>query len=267
MAQDPWALQTSYGVASGSGTFSGSVTESLAQLESLWIAAGGPTSAAPEAAAIAKAESGGQALDYNATQASGDQSFGLWQINVAPNAHPGYLTQAENATIFSPAQNAADAVAVYKSSGFGAWSSTKSVNGAAPTFEQFLGLAPDPSSTEVATAVAAQPTPPNYSQNPIQAGITHLLVGPGVGGNANGTAGVSGTSVGTTSAAPLIPGDMFGANAALATLQTSWSTFWAAHPATIIVAGVVLALIAWALLAGGGGSNVNVSLAPAAAAA
>lgn len=81
-----------------------------AQLETLWIQAGGPIAAAPEAAAIALAESNGNVHAHNASGASG-----LWQILGAP---PGV-----SGNVFDPATNAKMAVAKYKqaSNSFTPW--------------------------------------------------------------------------------------------------------------------------------------------------
>lgn len=72
-----------------------------AQLEGLWINAGGPRDQAPTAAAIAEAESGGNSDARNPSGASG-----LWQI--LGNPFPG--------NVFDPATNARMAVAKYKDS-------------------------------------------------------------------------------------------------------------------------------------------------------
>lgn len=72
---------------------------SYAQLEGLWINAGGPKSLAPLAAAIAEAESGGNSDARNPSGASG-----LWQI--LGNPFPG--------NPFDPATNARMAVAKWR---------------------------------------------------------------------------------------------------------------------------------------------------------
>ena len=79
---------------------------SYAQLEALWINAGGQRNMAPTMAAIAEAESGGNSDAHNPSGASG-----LWQI--LGNPFPG--------NPFDPATNARMAVAKYKSQGLGAW--------------------------------------------------------------------------------------------------------------------------------------------------
>jgi len=78
-------------------------TYNYAELEGLWIVAGGNKTAAPIAAAIALAESGG-----DPTIPNGPYVMGLWQINTAPNANPEYtVTQMKD-----PLANAVAAVKI-----------------------------------------------------------------------------------------------------------------------------------------------------------
>ena len=94
-----------------------------AQLEGLWIQAGGPAAQAPVAAAIAEAESGGNPLAaYPGTtvapgQGSTDDATGLWQILGLP---AGDFTAAE---LTDPLENAEMAVAKYTQAGdwFSPW--------------------------------------------------------------------------------------------------------------------------------------------------
>lgn len=58
----------------------GSVTYNYAQLEGIWVQAGGPVGSAPIAAAIAMAESGGTTTATN-QDSNGTVDRGLWQIN------------------------------------------------------------------------------------------------------------------------------------------------------------------------------------------
>jgi hypothetical protein len=102
---------------SGAGGGGPGTKYTYAQLEGLWINAGGPKAEAPIAAAIALAESGGCSSDLNPTDNGGTQtSWGLWQISNGTHNPPvpGILT---------PATNAQQAVAKYKSDGntFGDW--------------------------------------------------------------------------------------------------------------------------------------------------
>ena len=80
-------------------------TLSYAELEGLWLTAGGSKSADSMAAAIAMAESTGSTTAMN-----GQYVSGLWQINTAPNANPEYtVAQMQN-----PLANAKAAVAISK---------------------------------------------------------------------------------------------------------------------------------------------------------
>jgi hypothetical protein len=74
-----------------------------AELEGLWIIAGGSSASAPTAAAIALAESQG-----NPTITNGPYVAGLWQINTAPDAHPEYTVSQMQ----SPLANAVAAIKV-----------------------------------------------------------------------------------------------------------------------------------------------------------
>jgi len=88
---------------------------SYAQLEQLWINAGGAKSLAPVAAAIAEAESGGNPQAVNPTDNNGTQtSWGLWQISNGTHAQPV-------PNILDPTVNAAQAVAKYQASGWEPW--------------------------------------------------------------------------------------------------------------------------------------------------
>lgn len=95
---------------SNSGMNTGDPTTDLAQL---WIDAGGNPGVANTMAAIAMAESGGNVGAQN----SSSGAAGLWQI--LPSAHPQYNIQQ---LLSDPLYNAQAAVAVFKSQGFGAWS-------------------------------------------------------------------------------------------------------------------------------------------------
>jgi hypothetical protein len=86
-----------------------------AQLEGLWIKAGGSKGLAPLMAAIAEAESGGDSTAENDKDNDGTQtSWGLWQISDGTHNQPV-------PNILSPSVNAQQAVAKYKTEGLGAW--------------------------------------------------------------------------------------------------------------------------------------------------
>ena len=107
---------------------------SYAQLEGLWINAGGPSAVAPIAAAIAMAESGGNSDQVNRTDNYGTQtSWGLWQISDGTHNEP-----VQN--ILDPSVNAAQAVQKYNASGWAPWGTY--VSGA---WRQFFktGVTPD----------------------------------------------------------------------------------------------------------------------------
>lgn len=83
----------------------------FAQLEQLWLNAGGPSSAEEDAAAVAEAESGGCSTDLNTTDNGGTQtSYCLWQISNGTHSAP-----APN--ILNPSVCAQQAVAKYEGEG------------------------------------------------------------------------------------------------------------------------------------------------------
>ena len=132
---------------------------SYAQLEQLWINAGGAKAQAPMAAAIAEAESGGNSAALNLTDNNGTQtSVGLWQVSNGTHPYP--------AAWATPAGNATEAVAKYQAAG--GWSPWGTYSSGA--YRQFLNgsTTPDPNvpssggggtagqSTAAAQAAAAQ---------------------------------------------------------------------------------------------------------------
>lgn len=83
----------------------------FAQLEQLWVNAGGPAGAEQTAAAVALAESGGCSTDLNTTDNGGRQtSWCTWQISNGTHSEP-----APN--ILNPAVCAQQAVAKYEGEG------------------------------------------------------------------------------------------------------------------------------------------------------
>ena len=92
-------------------------TYTYAELEGLWINAGGPRALAPIAAAIAEAESGGNSTALNPSDNGGTQSsFGLWQISNGTHTPP-------SPNWSDPAVNAQLAVGKWKGAGdaFSPW--------------------------------------------------------------------------------------------------------------------------------------------------
>lgn len=111
---------------------------SYAQLEGLWIQAGGSSALAPVAAAVALAESGGNPTAHNAKPP--DDSYGLWQINMYGSLGPSRRNAFglnSNTQLFDPLTNAKAAVAIGKG-GFGPWTTftsgayKKYLNGSVP---------------------------------------------------------------------------------------------------------------------------------------
>jgi hypothetical protein len=135
-----------------------------AQLEQLWVLAGGSQATADTAAAIAQAESGGRTdailntaypklPGYHPPGAGAlpEYSVGLWQINEL--AHPSYTT----ATLLSQLGNANAAVAIANGgASFSAWSTYK--NGAYKNYLTSGGTPtpqPGPEAPTVGTVQAA----------------------------------------------------------------------------------------------------------------
>lgn len=99
----------------------------LAALAKLWTDAGGPANAAQTMAAVALAESRGNASAHNNNPASGDDSWGLWQINYYGDLRASRVARfGPPEGLRNPRKNARAAVAIYSSSGPGAWSTYKS---------------------------------------------------------------------------------------------------------------------------------------------
>jgi Lysozyme like domain len=141
-------------------------TYSYAQLEQLWINAGGPKAVAPIAAAIALAESSGNPQAINPTDNNGTQtSWGLWQISNGTHNQPV-------ANILSPTVNAQQAVAKYQDAGnsFAPWGTYTS---GAYRADLAPGTTPDPN---VPTATLTGSTTPG-GDNPAT-----CIIGAGEGG-------------------------------------------------------------------------------------
>jgi phage-related protein len=100
------AAATSAAAAGSTKTGAGDMT--YAQLEALWIQAGGSPAVASNMAKIAIAESGGNPNAYNASGATG-----LWQI----------LGAVVSGNLYSPLVNAENAVSKYNAGGYAPWES------------------------------------------------------------------------------------------------------------------------------------------------
>lgn len=123
----------------------GNVQYNYAQLEGIWTQAGGNPTAAPIAAAIAMAESGGNTTATN-NDSNGTVDRGLWQINSVHGAQSTYDVMG----------NARAAVAISNNgTNWTPW--TTYTSGA---YQQFLqtGVAPDTSAPINATQAAANNT-------------------------------------------------------------------------------------------------------------
>lgn len=109
---------------------------SVGQLKALALAAGFNDRDASIMAAIAMAESGGRSAEHNNNAATGDNSYGLWQVNMLGRMGPERRRNfgiGSNEALFDPAVNASAARKVFESQGFGAWSVFKS-----GAYRQFL---------------------------------------------------------------------------------------------------------------------------------
>jgi hypothetical protein len=74
--------------------------------------------------AIAYAESGGNPKSHNTNAGTGDNSYGLWQINMIGSLGPSRRKAfgiSSNDQLFDPATNAKAARTIFNSQGLGAW--------------------------------------------------------------------------------------------------------------------------------------------------
>lgn len=112
----PAGLRYRRQVIQGGGSPSGASggTTDIAQL---WIDNGGPPGLANTMAAIAMAESGGNAASVQKGQPYATTGWGLWQITPG-NSYPNLGTDK---ALLDPNTNAKAAVAKFKSQGLGAW--------------------------------------------------------------------------------------------------------------------------------------------------
>lgn len=120
-------------------------TYSYAQLEALWEQAGGPSSVAPIAAAIALAESSGNSSALNLTDNGGTQtSVGLWQVSNGTHDYP--------ASWATPQGNATEAVAKYQGAGnsFQPWGTYTS-----GAYKQYVNGSTTPNTNGIGSAGAA----------------------------------------------------------------------------------------------------------------
>jgi hypothetical protein len=160
------ALATGYSM-SGGGNDSGSAinnnavatqsapgTKNAGELVGLAKQAGFNDEQAKTMAAIAMAESSGKTNAHNPNARTGDNSYGLWQINMLGNMGPQRRREfgiESNEELFDPIKNAKAAKKVFDQQGFNAWSVYK--NGA---YQRFI---PQVAASGTAAAAAAAPIP------------------------------------------------------------------------------------------------------------
>ena len=81
-------------------------------------------------AAIAKYESGGASKSHNPDASTGDNSYGLWQVNMLGNLGTQRRRQfnlSKDEDLFDPVTNAQAALAILRSQGWGAWTANTQV--------------------------------------------------------------------------------------------------------------------------------------------
>jgi hypothetical protein len=101
----------------------------LAQLVQLGQSAGLPLAQAKLMAAIGAAESGGNPIAHNQNRATGDNSYGIWQINMIDNLGPARRKEfglKVNEQLLDPVTNAQAMKRVLQSSGPTAWTTYSS---------------------------------------------------------------------------------------------------------------------------------------------
>jgi hypothetical protein len=138
-----------------------------AQLLQLAQGAGFSGNDAQTMAAIIKAESSGNPYAHNTNRATGDNSYGLSQINMIDALGPARRKQfglKSNEQLLDPQTNLRAAKQVKDSSGFSAWTTFKSGK-----YKQFLpelqktaaGLPNNPPTTQTSQQTLQQPTGAN----------------------------------------------------------------------------------------------------------
>jgi hypothetical protein len=89
------------------------------------------------AVAVALAESGGNANSHNSNSATGDDSYGLWQINYYGDLKADRTKSfGPGSGLFDPQKNADAAYQIFKRSGWDAWSTYKNND-----YKQFMSSA------------------------------------------------------------------------------------------------------------------------------
>ena len=212
-------------------------TYSFAQLQQLWINAGGNKSLAPYAAATAIIESSGDPAAHNPSGASG-----LWQL-IPSNQH---LIPGGSANVFNAADNAKGAVAL----------SGNTMSGLVSNWTNWEGPG---AAAEVQSIIKK-----NGGAAPSSAGTTAGSRGSnGTGTASGGSAGSSPNTAPTTPNAPTSSSDLSGLIAPVKSLLHAVATvidyaFTMFEPGqgprvAFGAAAVVAALLAYKVLAGSGG--------------
>lgn len=131
-------------------------------------AAGGTDEEAHTLAAISQAESSGNQMSHNTNARTGDNSYGLWQINMLNKLGPErrkHYGLKSNEDLFDPATNARVALQMHRESrghGYGDWTTYSSGK-----YRKYLGGEKGPSSVASGVSAAA---PGTGNAAPVSAG-------------------------------------------------------------------------------------------------
>lgn len=124
---------------SGNKDTSGGESLTVKQMVNLAKEAGFTNEQAVVMGAIGAAESSGKPIAHNPNAAAGDDSYGLWQINMLGKLGPERREQigiTNNEQLFDPKTNAKAAKIIFDQQGFDAWSVYKS-----GAYSQYMGTA------------------------------------------------------------------------------------------------------------------------------
>lgn len=119
-----WVRRATPSSGSGGRSYSGGPL-TLGQIKGVAMKAGFSAEAASLMAAIAMAESSGRPDAHNPNASTGDNSYGLWQINMLGAMGPErrrWFGIGSNNALFDPLTNAKAAYKIYQSQGLRAWS-------------------------------------------------------------------------------------------------------------------------------------------------
>lgn len=125
--------------------------------------AGFPENIIPTMTAVTMAESGGNPFAHNPNRQTGDNSYGLGQINMIDRLGPERRAQfgiASNEDLFDPATNFRAAKQIYDQQGIGAWGAY--TNG---SYKKFMGA--NVGSSEVDTPRAMKNLTPGKSTDEV----------------------------------------------------------------------------------------------------